>query len=111
MKLIRRHNFLDYLHQTESPEELLHAPKSGDVAAVDEGHLASSFLSSLRQNVLPIRGQGVHKTGSREKTIARCVLFSFFFFFAVAEAEANSVAFHNMHGDSTTFLGLSKQHN
>lgn len=78
MKLIRRHNFLDYLHQTESLEELLYAPESGDVAAVDEGHPASSFLSSLRQNVLPIRGQGVHKTGSREKTIARCVfLFSF----------------------------------
>lgn len=79
MKLIRRHNFLDYLRQTEPPEELLHAPESGDVAAVAEGHSTSSFFSSLRQDVLPIRGQSVHKAESREKTIARCVLFAFFF--------------------------------
>lgn len=78
-KLIRERDFLDYLHQTELPEELLHAPESGDVAPVDEGHPASSFPSSLRQDVLPIRGQGVHEAGSREKAIARFVSFSFCF--------------------------------
>lgn len=79
MKLIRERDFLDYLHQTEPPEELLHTPESGDVAPVDEGHPASSFPGSLRQDVLPIRGQGVHEAGSREKAIARFVSFSLCF--------------------------------
>lgn len=84
---------LDHLHQTESAEKLLHAPKLGDVAAAGEGHATSGLSGSLRQDVLPIRGQGVHEAGSREATVARCAssytfflspsyfLFLFFSFF------------------------------
>lgn len=80
-EIYKHTNFSDHLHQTEPPEELLHASKPGDVAAAGEGHSASGLLGSLRQDVLPIRGQGVHEAGSREATVARCVLFPFLSFF------------------------------
>lgn len=40
------------------------------MVAIGEGHAASGLPGSLRQDVLPIRGQGLHKAGSREKTVA-----------------------------------------
>jgi len=63
------------------------------VVAAGEGYAASGFPGSLRQNVLPIRGQGVHKAGSCKEIVARCV------FFFYCKNEETFFAFHN--GDTT----------
>lgn len=63
--------FAGHIHQAESLKGFLHTPESGDLAASGEGHPAAGVSGVVRQNVLSLRGEGVHETGSREEIVSR----------------------------------------
>lgn len=57
------------IHQTSTPQGLLHATESRDLATPAEGHPAAGVPRPLRQNVLSLRGQGLHEAGSHGETL------------------------------------------
>lgn len=58
------------IHQAGSPEGFLYTPESGDLATSGKGHPVAGLPGALRQNVLPLRGEGVHQAGSREEIVS-----------------------------------------
>lgn len=61
------------IHQAGSPEGFLYTPESRDLATLGKGHPSSGVPGIIRQNVLSLRGQGLHETGSCKKIVARLV--------------------------------------
>lgn len=60
-----------HIHRAEIPKGFLHAPESGHLASAGKGHPVARLPRAVRQNVLPLRGQGLHETGPREEVVSR----------------------------------------